>query len=523
MRKYFPLFSLVLILNLHCSGSFDVGKSQQVISPELIKEYITFLASDELQGRNTPSPELDSASVYIARQFESMGLEKVNGSYFQKIDLGFISLGEKNHLMLIGNGEKTNFSIKDDFVPYENTGNASAEGELVFCGYGIEAPEYDYNDYRDADVRGKIVLILKHEPRENDTSSIFEGTSLTDYSSLETKVNIAVDKGAAAVLVVTDPLNHISLKPVGFPWPSLSKLIPKDALPLSLLQYSHNIPVIQVGESFIKHIFGSVDSLKELQKRIDEEMRGYSSEFADIKVSAGTSTSVRVTPANNVLAFLEGSDPEQKNEILIIGAHYDHSGITRNAAAGQDSILNGADDNASGTAGMMAIAKAFSRLDQRPKRSVLFIAFAGEERGLLGSRYYIRNPKFPLENTVAMLNLDMIGRNDPGKVSIVAHSRSPELKQINEEENSVVGLELIYETPEKFIGGSDHASFIKSGISALFYFSGIHKDYHKVTDETDLINFSKASQISQLAFRTAFRIANDTRRYKVLNKTTPLI
>jgi hypothetical protein len=461
-------------------------------------------------GRRAPGPYADSAAVYIAEKFGSYGLSQVNGSWFQQVNLGYVSLGEKNHLTAYQSGEQKNFRIKDDFVPYKHTGSSSSEGTLIFCGYGIDAPEYNYNDYKDADVKGKIVLLLKHEPQESDTASVFNGTKLTQYSSVEHKTTTAIKKGAAGVIIINDPLNHSSMKAIGFPWPSLSKIIPDDALPLTLLT-ENNIPVVDAGEELIKYVFGSVQDLKDIQQKIDKEMTGYSQEFPDIKISLTTSVNIQETPSSNVIAFLEGSG-SLKDELLIIGAHYDHSGIKKNTTEG-DSILNGADDNASGTAGLMAIARAFSQLEKKPLRSILFIAFTAEEMGLFGSRYYVENPLFPLENTAAMINLDMIGRNEREKVYVYG-SRSPELLKINEEENEYIGLTLIHE-PESLLSTSDHAPFLNKGIPALFYHSGMHEDYHKVTDESSKIDFTKASVISQLAFRTAYRIANDSNRYKI--------
>jgi hypothetical protein len=522
MKKLF-LLSVFICIHWNCGTSVNLQESAEIITPSLLEEYISFLASDELRGRNTPGAELDSAGVYIARQFESFGLKKVNDSWLHKIPLGYTSLGEKNHLIVIKDGKENPLEIKNDFVPFEITGNSSVSGQLVFCGYGIEAPEYNYNDFQNINLTGKIVLLLKHEPGENDSLSVFDGTRNSEYSGIEAKTLKAFQKGAAGVIIVNDPLNHTSLRPIGFPWPSLSKMIPEDALPLSILKNEfNNVPVVQAGEEFINIVFGSVDKLREIQKRIDTELTGYSEEFPNIKINISTTISVKETPAYNVIGLLEGSDPSLKNEILVIGAHYDHVGIKKVQEDGVDNIFNGADDNASGTSGMMAIAKAFSHLDKKPLRSVLFIAFAGEEKGLFGSRYYVDYPLFPLENTVAMLNLDMIGRNGIDSVYINAHSRSPQLKAINEEENKNLNMTLIHRG-ETSVGGSDHAPFIRKGIAALFYHSGTHKDYHQVTDEASLIDFNKAAKISQLAFRTAFRISNDSTKYKVIEKSTSLI
>jgi hypothetical protein len=487
-----------------------------------MEEYITYLASDELSGRSTPSPGLDSAGAYIARQFASFGLNQIDNSWFQKLELGFISLEEQNHLILYKEGKEKNFNIKDDFIPYEFTGNSQAEGDLVFCGYGIEAPEYGYNDYKEIDVKDKIVLLLRHIPREKDSLSVFNHPESDDYSSIEYKAALAAVKGASGVIIVNDPLNHTSMRAVGFPWPSLSKIIPKDALPLMILKNNfRNIPVVNAGEEFVNYVFGSVDNLKGIQQKLDDEMTGESFEFPGIRTSLKTSITVKKISAGNVTAFIEGIDPDLKDEVLIIGAHYDHTGYRKNTPAGEDSIFNGADDNASGTAGMMAIARAFSQLDKKPKRSVMFIAFAGEEIGLFGSRYYVDNPLFPLENTVAMINLDMIGRNDPDKLYMPGVDKTPELKRINQEENHHIGLSLA--EIKGFSGASsDHAPFLRKGIPALFYFTGIHSDYHKVTDEASEIDFIKASRVAQLAFRTALHIANDNARYSV-SKTKSLI
>ncbi len=516
MKKY--LFSIILLFSAWNCSSFELSDSQKSISPAILEEYITYLASDDLKGRNTPGEYLDTAAVYIAEKFESFGLQKINDSYLQKVELGYISLGTENDFSINKDGKEIEFKLKDDFIPFEVTGNSSAKGNLIFCGYGISAPHLNYDDYAGADVKGKIVLLLRHVPQEKDSGSVFHGRGGYYYSRLSYKVENAFNRGASAVIFINDPLNHLSVRPVGYPWPSLYSLIPNNQLPLTLLtEEDNNIPVIEAGEKFINNVFGSVSNLKELQTKIDSEMKGFSAEYSDITVALRTSTAIIEAPAYNVAAFLEGSDPELKNEVVVIGAHYDHVGIKKGIEPGQDSIANGADDNASGTAGVIAIAKAFSGLENKPKRSILFITFSGEEKGLFGSKYYVDRPLFPLANTVAMLNLDMIGRNDPDSLFIFGHSWSPDLKEITSEENKESGLKLHFAN-DRYLGGSDHASFIKSGIAALFYHSGLHEDYHMVTDEVQKIDFTKAARISQLVFRTAYRIANESRKYLVKEK-----
>lgn len=218
----------------------------------------------------------------------------------------------------------------------------------------------------------------------------------------------------------------------------------------------------------------------------------------------------------NVVGYLEGSDPKLKNELLVIGAHYDHVLPFGNVKPGEDAICNGADDNASGTAGVMEVAQAFTMMKEKPKRSILFIAFGGEEKGLVGSRYYCGNPLFPLENTVAMLNMDMISRNDPNIVHIIATKKSPDLTKINENGNEKVGITLDY-TKDAFISMSDHAPFLAKKIPSLFYFTGVNKTLHSPSDEIATIDVNKAEKIARLVYYTASIIANDNKRYNFVN------
>jgi hypothetical protein len=520
---YHIVFIFITIL-IGCTNSDIYRTSQianQVITPELMKKHIYFLASDSMKGRNTPSPELDSAARYIAGVFQSCGLQPVNGSYFEKVGLSIVSLGEDNYLRIAKDSNEQSYKIKTEFTPFDMTGNNEVKAQIVFAGYGITAPDYKYDDYKDIDVHGKIVIVLKHEPGENDSSSIFNGVKETEYSNVSEKVKNAIDHGAIGVLVATDPLNHESLTPRGFPWPTLSKFLPKDALPISLAaDEKKKVPVVHVGEEVINQLFGSVDSLKKLQETIDSKMAPHSFEINGISISVKTSTSIKDMSSQNVVGYLEGSDPKLKNELLIIGGHYDHVGYMKQHKDSVDYIYNGADDNSSGTSSVMAIAEAFGKMPMRSKRSVLFMAFAGEEKGLFGSRCYVNQPLFPLGQTVAMLNLDMEGRNSVDSLYMVSEALSPDLAQINREENKEIGFTLIDE--EKLQGGSDHMSFQKKKIPFLFYFAGMHPDVHQVTDEPEKINTIKAAKAARLAFRTAWRIANEDKKYHLIENPKQL-
>lgn len=505
-----------LTQNIYSQKKVESGVRQ--ITPELLKQYIDYLASDSMKGRNTPSPELNRAADYIAKEFAALGIKKVNGSYFQNIPFCTKNLDVKNCLLKITNGDNIKeFNLKTDYTPFEATSSTSATGLIVFAGYGITALEYNYDDYKDIDVKGKIVLILKHEPGEKDAKSPFKGEKETKYSFLNSKMENAKNHGALAVLVVNDPLNHMMLTPQGYPWPSLSKFLPQDNLPIELCKEGASIPFAQVGESVIKFIFGSVDSLKNVQRRIDQSYTPKSYSISNSTCEIATKLVIQDIVARNVVGVIEGKSTSLKDEIIIIGGHYDHVGFMVKHKPDEDYIFNGADDNASGTAGVMATAKAFASMESKPKRSILFILFAGEEKGLYGSSYYCSTPLFPLNKTVAMLNMDMISRNGNDSIQIEGDTMNQDLAKIIKAENAKVGL-LITPSAEDLYGRSDQYSFFKKEISSIGFTSGLHKDYHTLRDDPQSINPFKASQISRLVFRTAWIIASEKKHYSIIKK-----
>jgi len=486
------------------------------IRPADIRQQIDFLAADAMMGRNTPSPELDRAADYIAKEFQHYGLRPVNGSYFNEFQVGTVRLGKENLLAISVSGSEQEYAIKKDFMPFDMTASTSVIASLAFAGYGITAPEYDYDDYADLGVKGKVVLVLRHEPGEKDAASPFDGEKDTEYAQVAWKVQNAIDHGATGVLIVTDPVNHRSLAPRGFPWPSLFEGIPDEALPLTLaLTDKEKIPVLQVGELAVQNLFGSVDSLRTLQQQIDAAYKPKSFLLSNIQVRLRTTTETMMQTTRNVVGLVDGSDKKLKDEIVVIGAHYDHVGYLKKQA-GADSIYNGADDNASGTCAVLAIARAFGAAKKKPKRSILIMAFAGEEKGLFGSRAYVEKPLLPLDKTVAMLNLDMVGRNAPDSVSVGGVKSSPDLIKINEEENREVGLMLDYSI-DSFDNRSDQYNFARKKIPFLFYFTGLHKDYHQVSDHPDKIDEHKIAKIATLAFRVAWRAANTSERFEFVD------
>lgn len=486
------------------------------ITPELMKEYVGFLASDALSGRNTPGPGLDTAAAYIARTFRANNVAPLNGSYFQPFYLCKTDLDTGCYLHIVKEGITTDIPLKTGFIPYYLSNSKAFTGELAFAGYGITAPEYHYDDYAGTDVKNKAVLVFRHEPCDNDSGSFFEGPEPTEYSGVNSKRKTAEQNGAGALLVVSEPGAYPSLKPRGYIWPSLSKSFPSDAAPYTLCDTENkDIPAIQIGAEAIKSIFGSIDSLYSIQKNIDKNHSPCPLQLPGIKIGLKINARNNERQVVNVVGYLEGSDPVLKNEIVVIGAHYDHVGVKEVHKPGEDYIYNGADDNASGTSGVMALARAFAMSKEKPKRSILFLLFAGEEKGLYGSDFYTGHPLLPLENTVAMLNLDMIGRNSPKSLYLVGASASTDIAAITRKENKKTGFKLIDDNSE--MGGSDHYNFFKKGIPFMFYFTGLHKDYHQVGDNPDKVDYEKAARVTRLVYLTAWHIANENKHYSLIS------
>lgn len=500
-----------------CTSTQTIVKEtgEEAITPQRTALYLNYLASDSLKGRNTPSPGLDSAALFICGAFQKMGLSPISSDYLHYYGICQRNLGDSSRFSITRNGVLTGFSIKTDYIPFEQTGSRCADGHLVFAGYGITAQDVGYDDYAAIDAKGKIVVIFRHEPRELDsTSQLFKKNGQQAFSRVIDKIENAKAHGAAGLVILNEPANHKSMKPRGYPWPSLSKTLKKEVGPTHFCGDStFTIPVVHGGEEVALSLFGTIDSLKRIQLLIDSLLVPRSFEFSNttstLQIDIQEIEKYRVP---NLIAQLEGSDSILKNEFVVIGAHYDHVGFIDKHKADSDYIFNGADDNASGTSGVLSIAYAFSKMHPRPKRSVVFMLFSGEEKGLLGSKWYVEHPAVPLSHTVAMFNLDMIGRNAEDTLQLIGAIQNEDLYQVVCKWNKKIGFKLI---PKRMSGGSDHWSFYSKGIPSLFFFSGLHKDYHQTSDNPDKINFRKVSRVSRLVFYSAFDVANCSKHFKV--------
>ena len=475
------------------------------ITSDDARRHIEALASDAMMGRDTPSRELDSAARYIAERFAEAGLETVAGSYFHELQLKHEDLDTGNALSI----DHRRFIIKEHFIPFEFSGTGIASGGVVFAGYGISQPDSGYDDYANIDVRGKVVLVVSGVPRRLGSGSTLRTPW---FATSRHKMRVAASRGAVGILIVANPQSSRLMRPTGHPWPSLYRTFRADEqrLRLHLPDTSQSIPALSVGGPVVAGMFGGgTDELLGVLDHIDS-----TGAPASRGVSAGAAFAVHIAqtfvPARNVVGLLRGR--EHADEYVVLGAHYDHVG-TRSAGPGVaseavDTIYNGADDNASGTAALLMIARAFATLppSERPSRSILFVAFTAEELGLFGSRAFVATSPIETSKMVAMLNMDMVGRNSFDTLSVGGMVRSPELSRAldlaNRHDPFVIAGNI-----ERDFYRSDQAPFARAGIPVLFFHSGEHADYHREGDHADRIDNAKVARVARLIFRTAWSIA----------------
>jgi hypothetical protein len=490
MKRYILLSTILLTTIIFAQQN----QTNPQITSEEIKEHIKFLASDELKGRFSGSPEEKIAGDYIKRDFEINGLKPAfYGSYFQEFPfIEKIELTDNNSFVLEVNGEKNILDLYRDFITMPFSGKGKFNGELIFAGYGISAPKLNYDDYEGIDVTGKIVVVMRYHPEHDSSKSNFDR-----LSSFRQKAITAKEKGASGIIFVNGfrPKNEDD---------NLTSLRYDGASGMQ------DFSVFHIKREYIDQMCKSNGlDLAELQNKIDSSKKPSSFIFKNANVSCETETREIEKTARNVGAVLEGNDPILKNEYIVIGAHYDHLGIDQAMGSsmykGTDKqIHNGADDNASGTAGVIELAEKFSSIKDKIKRSIIFLAFSGEELGILGSTYYVNNPSVPIENIAAMLNMDMIGRlNEENELTIIGAGTSSQWKKLINDKN-IYGFKLALSDGGS--GGSDHQSFSNKNIPVMFFFTGTHTDYHKPSDDWDKINFNGQENVTNYVFDIAYEI-----------------
>jgi len=487
MHRRFWLLVLLLV-----SLSFT---SLAQISPDRYLGHVKNLASDRFKGRGNDMPELQQAARYIADQFKACGLRPVNGTWFEpfRATTGTVA-GPKNTLTVSVKEASRTLKSGTDFVPLGISDPGKAAGEVVFAGYGITADEYKYDDYAGIDVKGKIAMVMRHEPQETDEKSVFLGKEMTRHSGIVEKAVNARMHGAVAMILVNDPLPHGDDDRLM----KIDALMGPETLGLLAIQVTRGAADAMLA--------GTGKKLADLEAAIDQNLSNQSVALP-VKAEMNVDVKRQTRQLQNVVGMLPGNDPALRNEIVVIGAHYDHLGLgLRDSLSPSEAgkIHYGADDNASGAAGVIELACDMKQHARELKRSVLFISFAGEELGLLGSAAYTRAPLLPLGKTVAMINLDMIGRTKDRKIYIGGVGTAKEFRSQIEDANKEVNLKLEFSSGG--YGGSDHTSFTAKQVPVLFFFSGLHSDYHRPSDTWDKINARDAADVLRLTERVAMQL-----------------
>lgn len=536
-KKKIYITPLLVILTLLSTKIYpqNIQLGEQVITADQIRTHLSFFASPLLEGRGNGEKGLEMAQQYIVSQSEILGLKPGNGqSYLQPFPVTKTSFDEgiPSMELVYDNGG----SMQIDQTVYQlvpsSLSDLSLSGEIVFAGYGLKQMVYGYDDYKGIDLNGKIVLIMDGAPTTEDGKTyLFGGNDWSDFSvNIQAKASYAMTTKAKAVIIVPNPKSgaktvddiYIGLEhELKATWKLGNK---KDAG-----GHTPKRPIIMMTGRLAadKILEGCGYTLEELQYMIDSELKPHSLEITGKKLSINKRIKTEEIILNNAAAYIEGSDSLVKDEYVVFSCHADHIGMSNGL------VNTGADDNASGCSSILAIAKAFK--ESAPKRSILFLWFAGEEIGLFGSQYFVDNPLVPLENIVADLNIDMIGRSrgvadtteatpmtGPNGLFVITGLQSSELSSIANEIDEQREINFDYslggiDHPLNLFQLSDHFNFVKNDIPSLFFFTGLHSDYHSPGDTLEKIDFTKMEEITKTIFLIGSTIANKKERLIVDN------
>lgn len=523
-NKLSLLISALIFSSSLCAQELS-KKYAETITTEDLKAHLTIIASDEMEGRETGSPGQFKAAAYIADHFKSLGLQTLhtdkdgNPSYYQNFNL--YQKGWSEAYMKVAGKSKVFFK---DFYPNGMVNVPNEQNvDVAFVSYGMET------DYKGMDISGQAVLYFEDVPSNFDFSTL----SQTEFNSEDAKVKYlekikletAKKNGASYIFIISKDAEDL------FNTRAAERKAVLSRFNRMMIERGDDAPASEqpsfvVSYKMASEMLGiSTKKLKKIEAQSLKKKRSLAKKLKNQKISFITKRDQNQVETMNVMGFMEGTD--KKDEVLIVTSHYDHIGMNS-----KGEVYNGADDDGSGTCAVLEIAEAFTKAKNEgngPRRSILFMTVTGEEKGLLGSRYYTDiNPTIPLKNTIANLNIDMIGRidkkheNDDKYIYLIGSDKlSSELHSISEEANEkFINYNLDYtfndtSDPNRFYYRSDHYNFAKNNIPVIFYFSGVHEDYHGLGDEVEKILFPKYSQISRLVFHTAWTLANREERIKV--------
>ena len=485
MKILIKIWILVSISTMAACQSNQRFKND--ITRDDLYAHLDFLASDSLKGRYPGTPYDRVAAKYVKDMFDSYGLKPLADKGYQFMDIIVDQKPGKNNRLAVNGAEQT---FETNFSTLAFSSSATLESSVVFVGYGfkINNEKLIWNDYQAVDVTNKWVLILRGDPEPDSTESVF-----LSQSSDRNKTMIAKDQGAKGVILVS-----------GVSWDSKDKLTT-----MSERNYDIGIPVIQVKRDVADLILNTQGKIEDLEKQLLADRHSNSIELAS-QVVATTDVVVESKTTQNVVAMLEGSDKLLKKEYIVIGAHIDHLGMggkgTGSRKPDTTAVHNGADDNASGVAAMMEIAQKLASKHKKVKRSIVFVAFAAEEMGLIGSQKFVESGLIPNESVLAMINLDMVGRMNKNELQISGTKTSTKNEAILKKLNADSTLKLAF-SPEGS-GPSDYASFYNKSIPVFAFTTGVHLDYHTPFDDIDRINFDGMVKASNYVYSLAMDLSN---------------
>lgn len=524
-----------------------------------------FISADALEGREATTPGYQTASEFVAAMFSLWGIQPAipteterserpaaangeaapAGTFFQNVPLREITRVDGRVTVEWEAGPQRRTITFQPDVDYTQRGvdeSGTLTAPVVFVGYGITEESLGFDEYKDVDPRGKIVMMLTDTPRADDPASPFRQGDLKDKyyprrmrRAASPKTGLAREKGAIAILLVSNSTSTPDVADrvlAGRKVDDSKPIFDGSRRNLHLLEAGgdmpwEGIPTLTISRQMADEILGlDGQSVEKLKAEIEKDLKPASRQLDGLRLSLENTVESHLTHSRNVIGYIEGSDPELKKEVVVIGAHLDHLGRKG------DYIFNGADDNGSGSVAVMSIARAFSRNPVKPKRSVVFALWTGEEQGLLGSRYYISHPLFPLDKTVACLNLDMVSRqwskerleqvsrrwglNVPEEVMsriqvenfmLLSHSETDAMSRALRDNNEFVGMSVYLRPTKSAMGGSDYAPFAMKKIPWVFFFGAMTEDYHQPTDSIEKISPQLLEKAARLAYLTAFTLA----------------
>ena len=490
-------YILIVILGLAMIGMKNIGIYRSGSSPSItendIMDHIRYLSHKDRAGRYPGTRESKDVISYLIRHFKSFGVKPggENGSFVQPFNItDGIELGKNNSMIIDGDSLVTG----RDYMPLWFSGNEAVSASAVFAGYGfsIDEEELKWNDYNGLDVIGKWVIVMRHGPDRNNQHSLY-----APHSGLHKKMLVARDKGALGIIYV-------------------SQIEDTDIYPLKYITgYSNaGIPAIHLSNEMADELFKDVGwTRKNIQKKMNKSLK-----TVTLKLPVTINASVELNPiqtrAANVVGLIESGNRKYRNEYVVIGAHFDHIGMggagTGSRKPDTTGIHSGADDNASGTAGLLEIAQKLVSQKSRLKRSVLLLGFDAEEKGLLGAKYFTENPLVDLQNIVAMINMDMIGRMKDSSITVGGVGTSPLFELLLNGES--VGRNFTINMTKPGYGPSDHAAFYTKDIPVLFFFTGFHNEYHTPEDSWKRINLKGVKDILDLVYDVTFQLSRLSER-----------